>query len=180
LGVKPIYKVLNDHTRSLAPIVAAIEENETAVLVTDAGTPGISDPGADLVAACLAEDIEVHGLPGPSAVTLALSISGFFAQRFAFLGFPPRKAGDVKALLQPYAESTMTLVLYESPFRLGKFCTEASAVLGDRQVVICRELTKVHEQIWRGKLKAVESAGIPAKGEVTLVIEGHRRLPKDA
>ena len=178
LGVKPTYRVLNDHTSParVQSLADEIEANEQAALLTDAGTPGISDPGAELVQACLKRDIRVDGIPGPSAVTLALSVCGFYAQRFAFLGFLPRKAGDIHRILDPLAENTMTLVLFESPHRLSKAARMWADALGNRRVVVARELTKRHQELWRGTLEELAQATREWKGEVTVVIEGHRRL----
>jgi len=144
--------------------------------LTDAGTPGISDPGALLVQTVIGADLSVDALPGPSAVTLALSLSGFFAQRFAFLGFLPRKPGPAKEVLAPFTDSSLTLVLFEGSHRVTKTLETAFQVLGARRCVICRELTKLHQQAWRGSLDSLPSQKeVPPKGEFTLVIEGLRR-----
>lgn len=178
LGVKPVYKVLNDHTSParVRALADEIESHEQAALLTDAGTPGISDPGAELVQACLERDIRVDGIPGPSAVTFALSVCGFYAQRFAFLGFLPRKAGDIQRTLASFAENSMTLVLFESPHRLTKAARMWADALGNRRVVVARELTKRHQELWRGTLEELAGAPREWKGETTVVIEGHRRL----
>lgn len=178
LEVAPTFKLLNDHTppHRIPALVAEIERAETAVLLTDAGTPGLSDPGANLVDACATADLEIEPIPGPSAVTTALSISGFYAQRFAFLGFLPRKPGDAAKVLAPFTESTLTLTLFESPHRIRKTLEVCAATLGDRRVVICRELTKKHQQIYRDSLNNAISGTFVDKGEFTVVIEGLRRL----
>jgi 16S rRNA (cytidine1402-2'-O)-methyltransferase len=177
LDVKPRYFVVHDHSSpaTIAKAVAAILEEGEAALLTDAGTPSISDPGATLLQSCIEEEIEILAIPGPSAVTTALAGSGFFAQRFAFLGFPPRKPGDIRALLAPFAESTLTLVLFESPHRLAKFAAAALETLGDRRCVVARELSKSHEEYVRTTLGELAGDTRTWKGEITFVIEGHRK-----
>lgn len=168
---------MDEHTtdQALLQYVRLAESEEVAVL-TDAGTPGVSDPGARLVDLCREHDVTVEAVPGPSAVTLALSLSGFFAQRFAFLGFLGRKPGDIRKELAPFADSPFTLVLFESPLRLDRLLVTAHEALGERRYAICRELTKLHEQIYRSSLPLVPSESeVPRKGEVTLVIEGRRK-----
>lgn len=185
LGIKAPMKVLNDHSAPdhIARLAQIVADSKTTALLTDAGTPGVSDPGAELVEACVALDCPVDAIPGPSAVANALALSGFFAQRYAFLGYPPRKPGPIKELLAHYADSSMTLVCFESPHRIGKFLAVCGQVLGHRRYAVCREMTKVHQQVWRGCLPNLPDVSeVPAKGEVTLVIEGRRRpkqVPED-
>lgn len=179
LGVSKPMRVLNDHTPP-AKIAALADEVRRATglvaLLTDGGTPAISDPGTVLTD-LLHDEVDIDCVPGPSAVTTALALSGFFGQRFAFLGFAGRKPGDIRSLLRPFADSPMTLVAFESPFRFQKFLELAGEVLGDRRFAVCRELTKVHQQVVRGNLGNLAILReIPQKGEVTLVIEGRRRL----
>lgn len=178
LQVKPSLTLLTDHSHpgQIAKLVERISTEGPAALLTDAGTPGISDPGALLVQQAIESGLSVDALPGPSAVTLALSLSGFFAQRFAFLGFLPRKPGPAKEVLSPFAQSSLTLVLFEGPHRVIKTLETAHQALGPRRCVICRELTKLHQQVWRGNLASLPTEKqIPAKGEFTLVIEGLRK-----
>jgi len=178
LGVRPAMALLTDHSHAaqIEKLADRISADGPAVLLTDAGTPGISDPGALLVQTAINSGLKVDALPGPSAVTLALSLSGFFAQRFAFLGFLPRKPGPAKEVLAPFADSSLTLVLFEGPHRVTKTLETACTVLGPRRCVICRELTKLHQQVWRGTLDQLPSPKVvPPKGEFTLVIEGLRR-----
>lgn len=177
LGIKAPMRVLNDHTPAnrLAGYIQEIEGGATAALLTDAGTPVVSDPGTELIDECASRGVAVDAIPGPSAVTTALALSGFYGQRWAFLGYPPRKPGPTKELLAPYAESPMTLVLFESPHRVGKLLAVCADVLGERRYAVCRELTKAHQQVWRSRLPEVPSeAEVPQKGEVTLVVEGRR------
>jgi 16S rRNA (cytidine1402-2'-O)-methyltransferase len=177
LGLKRPMRVLNDHT---APAKVAHYADELAggakgALLTDAGTPVVSDPGTELVEACLERGVVVDAVPGPSAVTAALSLSGFYGQRWVFLGYAPRKPGPLAELLRPYAESSLTLVFFESPHRVGKLLAACAEVLGERRYALCRELTKAHQQVWRASLPEVPDASqVPQKGEVTLVIEGRR------
>ena len=120
--------------------------------------------------------MDVQAIPGPSAVTTALMLSGFFGQRFAFLGFLGRKGGAMKSEFALFAESPYTLVLFESPHRLDNCLKAAFEALGERRYAICREMTKLHEQVFRGKLPIIpDEKLVPRKGEVTIVIEGVRR-----
>lgn len=178
LGIKRPQKTLNEHTTEsgLSNYVQLLEGNGNAVLITDAGTPGISDPGARFVTLCIESGIEIDAVPGPSAVTLALSLSGFFAQRFVFLGYLPRKPGPMKAELADFVTSPYTLVVFESPFRVDALLECAFETLGNRRVAICRELTKMHQQIVRTTLSALPNVSeMPRKGEFTVVIEGYRK-----
>lgn len=170
-------RVLNDHTSpdATAAYVREIARGARWALVSDAGTPVVSDPGATLVDECLAAGVEVDVVPGPSAVMAALCVSGFFAQRFAFLGFLPRKPGPASQVLAPFAESTMTLVLFEAAPRLDGLIRALAGALGSRRLVVCRELTKRHQQVWRGTLdRPPAPSEVPRKGELTVVVEGHR------
>lgn len=181
LEVSKSMRRLNDQS-SPSQIQTLADEIETGgnwVLLTDAGTPAISDPGAQLVDLLLESNVQVDCIPGPSAVTNALALSGFFAQRFAFLGFMPKKPGAIAELLLPYAESTFTLVFFESPHRFQKLLTEIEKNCGQRRYAICRELTKKHQQVYRNTLPNLPKANeVPAKGEFTIVVEGLRRVQK--
>lgn len=182
LGLSKSMRVLNEHTspRQIEAYASLLKGDTRAVLVTDGGTPVISDPGALLLDRCYEEGVAIDAVPGPSAVTDALMLSGFFAQRFAFLGFLPRKEGPLRAELRAFQDSPLTLVVFESPHRLVKFLTSAAEVLGNRRYAICRELTKVHQQVWRALLPRIPSEQeVPPKGEVSVVIEGKRK-PKTA
>jgi 16S rRNA (cytidine1402-2'-O)-methyltransferase len=175
--------VLNDHTgaEKIATYLQRLKKGDDVALVSDAGTPVLSDPGAELVDAALDEGLEVEPIPGPSAVTASLSVSGFYGQRFAFLGFLPRKAGPARKVLAPFVESALTLVLFESPYRFRQTLEAVHQELGERRYAICRELTKLHEQVYRNTLPSLPSeAEVPAKGEFTLVIEGWRKPNADS
>lgn len=178
LGIKRPMRVLNEHTprHRLEEWARAAADGSRFALLTDAGTPGISDPGAELVDLCHQLGAPVDAAPGPSAVTCALSISGFYAQRFAFLGFLPRKKGAAIAEVAPFAESPLTLVFFESPHRVGQLIGWLGEVLGERRYAIGRELTKMHQQLYRARLpEAPDPATVPARGEITLVVEGKRK-----
>ena len=142
-------------------------------VVSDAGMPGLSDPGYRLVVACAAEDIPVDVVPGPSAAIAALVISGLPAARFAFEGFLPRKAGERRARLSSLADDPRTVVVFESPRRLRALLADALAALGDRRAVVVRELTKVHQEVLRGRLSELPSRlADEVLGEVVVVMEG--------
>jgi 16S rRNA (cytidine1402-2'-O)-methyltransferase len=179
LGLKKPMRVLNDHT-SLTQVERYLEELKKgghAALLTDGGAPAISDPGAILTDLCHQSGVSVEGIPGPSAVVTALMLSGFFAQRFAFLGFLGRKPGSIRSELGVFADSPLTLVLFESPHRIEVLLGAAHESLGARRYAICRELTKMHEQVYRSVLPEIPSESLlPRKGEITLVIEGRRKL----
>ncbi len=178
LGIRKPMKVLNDHTGSQAVerYVQEIETGASVALITDGGSPVVSDPGSLLCDACHEAEILIEAIPGPSAVTTALMLSGFFAQRFAFLGFLGRKAGAIRGELEPFKDSPLTLVLFESPFRFEALLKAAHETLGPRRYAICREMTKLHEQVFRGQLPTIPNEqAVPRKGEVTIVIEGVRR-----
>jgi len=156
-------------------LLAAIHGGATVLLVTDAGMPAVSDPGFRLVTACIQEGLRVTCLPGPSAVTTALAVSGLPVNRFCFEGFGPRRSGPRRRWLAGLAAEPRTLVLFEAPHRLAELLAEAVEVLGgQRRAVVCRELTKVHEEIRRGSLAVLASwaAQGPVRGEVTVVLAG--------
>ena len=155
-------------------IVARLEAGEDGALVTDAGSPGISDPGEALVAEAVARGLRVVPVPGPSAVIAALSASGLPSGRFHFLGFLPRSGPDRSAVLDEVAGLRATLVLYESARRLGETLADLEKALGSRRAVVARELTKVHEEFVRGTLPelAARYRNEPPLGEVVLLIEG--------
>jgi 16S rRNA (cytidine1402-2'-O)-methyltransferase len=163
-------------SRRVPALLADLQAGRDVLLVSDAGMPGVSDPGYRLVAAAAAAGIRVTGLPGPSAATTALAISGLPTDRFAFEGFPPRKAGERARRFAELAADRRTLVLFESPRRLAATLPELAGALGaGRRAVVCRELTKTHEQIVRGTLaELAEVFADGALGEVTIVVEGAR------
>ena len=152
-----------------------IAAGQRVAFITDAGTPGISDPGERLVAAALDAGLDVELVPGPAAVVAGLVLSGFPTSRFCFEGFLPRKGKERSARLAELAAEARTTVLYEAPHRLVATVTDLEAACGgERRIAICRELTKKFEDVWRGPLAdAVVRAGtIEARGEYVLVVEG--------
>jgi len=172
---KPVqsHHKFNEH-KTLESIVERIMGGTTVALVTDAGTPGISDPGFLLVRACIEKGIEVESLPGPTAFIPALVNSGFPCDRFVFEGFLPQKKGRLKRLTE-LTHETRTIVLYESPYRLVKTLTQLAEHFGhDRKGSVSRELTKVHEETVRGTLSelARHFTEGTVKGEIVLVVEG--------
>lgn len=155
-------------------LVERLQSGEQVALISDAGSPGISDPGFLLVRACVQAGIEVEALPGPTALIPALTLSGLPCDRFAFEGFLPVKKGRQKRL-EELAGSTRTMVFYESPFRILKTLQQFEEVFGpDRQVAVCRELTKIHEEVRRGSLQEVRTyfETHTVKGEFVIVLAG--------
>ena len=134
--------------------------------------PGISDPGHDLVVAALAAGHDVVPIPGASAVLAAVAASGLASRRFHYLGFLPRQSGPRKRALVEAAACGDTLVVFESPHRVVATLADALAALGDRRIAVCRELTKLHEEIWRGPISGAIAHFAEPRGEFTLVIEG--------
>ncbi|CAN5204151.1 16S rRNA (cytidine(1402)-2'-O)-methyltransferase [soil metagenome] len=170
-------RVVNDHTEAiaLAEVVARLERGEVVAVVSDAGMPGISDPGERLVAAAVGTGAVIEVVPGPSALVTALVASGLPAGRFVFEGFLPRKGSGRTARVAEVAAERRTVVLYEAPHRLARTLTDlASACGGRRRVVLARELTKLHEETWRGILsEAVDRvAEVAPRGEHVVVLEG--------
>jgi 16S rRNA (cytidine1402-2'-O)-methyltransferase len=170
--MQPFHK-FNEH-RSVDLLVKRMVEGTTIALVTDAGTPGISDPGFLLVRACIEQDITIESLPGPTALIPALVNSGLPSDRFVFEGFLPQKKGRSKRIKE-LAGERRTMVFYESPNRLLKTLQQLSEELGTgRKASVSRELTKVHEETVRGSLGEliVHFGEAPARGEIVLVVEG--------
>jgi 16S rRNA (cytidine1402-2'-O)-methyltransferase len=155
-------------------LISALQGGSDVLLVTDAGMPTVSDPGYRLVAAAAAAGIRVTALPGPSAVTTALALSGLPSDRFCFEGFLPRKSGERRRALQALRGERRTLVFFEAPHRLAAALTDAAEVLGaGRPAVVCRELTKTYEEVRRGTLAELASwAAGGVRGEVTVVVAG--------
>lgn len=155
-------------------LIAALRAGQDVLLVTDAGMPSVSDPGFRLVSAAVGEGIAVTALPGPSAVTTALALSGLPSDRFCFEGFLPRRRSERQAALARLADEPRTVVLFEAPHRLAAMLADAVGALGaDRPAVACREMTKTYEEIRRGTLgELAEWAAAGVRGEVTLVLAG--------
>ena len=174
---KPVvsYHDHNEAERS-SEIVQRLEEGAQVALVSDAGTPVISDPGHRLVALCLRRHIRVVPVPGPSAALAALAASGLPAHEFLFVGFLPSRQGERRKALRQFTNETRTLVVYESPRRLADTLSDALEQMGRRPAVIARELTKIHEDFLRGDLAelAVRIRQQPVRGEITLLIHPAR------
>lgn len=155
-------------------IVRMLEQGRDVALVSDAGTPGISDPGFPLVREALRKGIPVVPIPGPSAVTAALAVSGLPTHRFLFVGFPPPKASGLRRCLGALTGEEATLVFFLPTRKLGAFLAAAGEALGDRRVVVARELTKVHEEFLRGTISEILAliGRRELKGEATILIEG--------
>jgi 16S rRNA (cytidine1402-2'-O)-methyltransferase len=171
---------LNEHnaSRRIEPILAALAEHDVA-LVSDAGTPTISDPGYQLVNEAHLQGYAVRSIPGPSAVIAALSVSGLPATPFTFCGYAPRGSGELASWIEDWSRSGKTTVFFEAPGRVQRTIAAIAAVDPDCRLVICRELTKVHEQVVRGSPAEInamlKSAEIPVKGEFVFVTRGSDR-----
>jgi 16S rRNA (cytidine1402-2'-O)-methyltransferase len=164
----------HNEERAAAKLVERMKTGESIALVSDAGTPLVSDPGYRLVELAVREGIRVVPIPGPSAVTAALSAAGLPPQPFHFAGFLPRKDGARRTRLAELSTLDCTLIFYESPHRLGKSLAAMADVLGDRRAVVARELTKVHEEFVRGALPelAARYAETKPKGEIVVLVAG--------
>lgn len=172
------YHKFNEH-KTTASIVSKLKEGMQVALISDAGTPGISDPGFLLVRACVENNIEVECLPGPTALIPALAVSGLPTDKFVFEGFLPQKKGRQKRLSQ-LTDEVRTMVFYESPFRLVKALTQFAEYFGsERQACVCRELSKMFEEIKRGTVEELAEyyTANPPKGEIVVVVQG---VPKNS
>ncbi|MCL4508849.1 MAG: 16S rRNA (cytidine(1402)-2'-O)-methyltransferase [Chloroflexi bacterium] len=173
----------HNERRAVAPLIALASEGQTVAIVTDAGSPGIADPGYSVVRAAIVAHVEVSVIPGPTAFVAALILSGLPAHSFTFRGFPPHKRGPRRQFLSVDVDSPHTLVFYESPYRLLHFLDDALEVFGDRPAAVASELTKVFERIERGTLSdlAARFRGRALRGEYTAVIAGsdYRVVPSD-
>jgi 16S rRNA (cytidine1402-2'-O)-methyltransferase len=178
LGVRPSGRVISYYEAVEAArtpqLLAELKAGRDVLLVTDAGMPGISDPGYRLVAAAAAAGVRVTVLPGPSAVTTALAVSGLPTDRFVFEGFPPRRSGERERRFAELAAEPRTVVFFESPRRLAVTLAGLAGAFGaERRAVVCRELTKTHEEVIRGSLgDLADRATQGVLGEITIVVEG--------
>jgi 16S rRNA (cytidine1402-2'-O)-methyltransferase len=172
-GIKQSLVSYNEHNmRARTPrLLQALETGDVA-LASDAGTPGVSDPGYELTRAALDAGHAVVSIPGASALLTALSASGLPMREFTFLAFLPRRAGDRKRLLESLAGEPRTIVIFESPHRVLRTLSALRGALGDRRVAVCRELTKVYEETFRGTITEALIHFTEPRGEFTLVIEG--------
>jgi len=150
-------------------------EKEDLALVSEAGTPGLSDPGYELIVAAIEHGISVVPIPGASAVITALVVSGLPTDQFLYLGFLPRRKGQRQRLFSSIVDEPRTIVAFETPHRLSKALSDIEEILGNRRLSVCRELTKVHEEIFRGRVSQAREHFAEPRGEFTLVIEGKTR-----
>lgn len=155
-------------------LLDVLNEGKSVAMVSDAGTPGISDPGHELIALCISQDIPVVSIPGPNAIITSLIVSGLSTRRFTFDGFPPRSAHERRMFFESLRGEPRTMVFYESPLRLVATLRSALEVLGDRRAAVMREATKMFEEVHRGTLSsAIERfTDVKPKGEITFLIEG--------
>ena len=174
----PMTSYHEHNKRTKLDYILSCLENEDMALVSDAGMPGISDPGYELVVAARQRGIPVIPIPGPSAITTALAVSGLPTERFIYIGFLPRKASSRRHLLESVANERGTIIALETPHRLLAALNDILLLLGDRRIAVCRELTKFHEEVFQGKIsQAIEHFTAP-RGEFTLVIEGRKEEEK--
>lgn len=170
-----VYNETNER-RKAEDLVGRIEKGQTIALVSDAGMPGLSDPGYRLVRACIDRGIEVGVVPGPTASVSALAVSGLPSARFVFEGFLPRRSGDRKRRIAQLADEERTLVMFESPHRITACLRDLLEGLGDRPAAVVRELTKIYEEAQRGTLSELvaraEEEG--PRGEIVIVVDGRR------
>ncbi|MBI2414632.1 16S rRNA (cytidine(1402)-2'-O)-methyltransferase [candidate division WWE3 bacterium] len=159
-----------NHDSIINDIIKMLEEGVNLALVTDSGTPVISDPGFKLVARLLSENFKVISIPGPSAVISALSISGLPSDKFTFIGFLPKSKLHRKEILQQYGKLDSTIIIYESPFRIVHLLEEINTALGNRFVCVARELTKIFEEVLRGRVADLLQRKIKEKGEFVVLI----------
>jgi len=171
---QPVVSYHDFNERKVAPqLVAQMQDGKNIALITDAGSPGISDPGFFLVRAAVAENIVVEAIPGASAVVTAVTISGLPCDRFVFEGFPPAKKGR-QTFFQSLTNEPRTIVLYEAPQRVARTLQDILTYWGDRRVALTREMTKIHEEVRRGKVSEI-LAGLQEqtlRGECVLVVAG--------
>ena len=173
IEARPLSLHAHNEQSRIARALEALEGAGQVALVSDAGTPLVSDPGERLVAAAIAAGHRVEAVPGASAVLAALAVAGLSPAPFTFLGFLPRRAGERRRLLASYRSRPETLVLFESPKRIGKTLAELGEALGDRKACVARELTKLHEEARRGRLSELaDHYTRETLGEITLVVEG--------
>jgi 16S rRNA (cytidine1402-2'-O)-methyltransferase len=170
----------NEHNmRTRTPQILKALDDSSVALISEAGTPGISDPGYELVRSAIAAGHEVSPIPGPAAPVAAVIASGLPSREFIFIGFLPRRSSDRRRLFDSLRHSPHTIVVFESPHRLQAAFQDALAVLGDRRIAVCRELTKLHEEIFRGTVSSAIEHFTEPRGEFTIVIEGAAESPQD-
>lgn len=159
-----------NHIKVFPQIMALIDAGADIALVSDSGTPVISDPGFKLLQELIEQKVEIVSVPGPSSIISALSISGLPTDKFSFVGFLPKSGGSRKKILETYGKLDATLVVFESPFRVGKLLVEINETIGDRYVCLCRELTKMHEECVRGQVSELISNVKAFRGEYVVLV----------
>jgi 16S rRNA (cytidine1402-2'-O)-methyltransferase len=167
---------LHNEKERVAPLLDAIRNGAAIALISDAGTPALSDPGGYLIAQAVAADLPVFPVPGPCAAIAALTASGMDTSQFLFAGFPPHRAGERRTFFEAFAQHPATLIFYEAPHRILDSLTDASAAFGsNRPAVLARELTKIHEEFLRGSIEEIRvklAARDLVRGEIVLLIAG--------
>jgi len=161
----------HNKTNKLPVLLEMLEEQDIA-LISEAGMPGISDPGYELIKGAIGKGYQVVVLPGPSAVTTAVAASGLPADQFIYLGFLPRKKGEKRRLLGSISLEPRTMICFESPYRVVDSLSAMLEMLGDRNIAVCREMTKLHEEVYRGPLSMAAKHFQKPRGEFTIVIQG--------
>lgn len=181
--VESTARLISFHRKSgeegVGTIVRLLDDGDVA-LVSDAGTPGVNDPGQRIVAAAIGRGHDVVPIPGPSSVIAALSVCGFYADQFASYGFLPANGSRRRRVLQQVAAQSMVAVMFETPHRLRDALVDMSGILGDRALVVCREMTKLHEEIWRGTADEALSYFEMPRGEFVIVVAPLERSASDA
>jgi len=178
LGIQVGLRSCHDHNEAsrAAEIVGHLEAGQTVALVSDAGTPGLADPGFRVVRAAVAAGFPVSMVPGPSSIVMAVVLSGFATDRFVFDGWLPRKSGRLRSQIESYRDEERTVVLLESVHRIPKSLPVFAEALPDRRIAVCRELTKRFEEVVRGTAaELMERFAQAPKGEIVLVVEGNTR-----
>ncbi len=165
------YQIFNEHSK-VEDLVSRMREGMNVALVSDAGTPLVNDPGYLLVKEAIRQEINVVSIPGASALLTALVSSGLLPQPFTFIGFLPKKQGELTKVLTKYIKREETLIIYESPLRISKTLKDLFDVLGNRNLVLCRELTKKFETIYRGDLVSMMDEVFDTRGEYVILLEG--------
>jgi 16S rRNA (cytidine1402-2'-O)-methyltransferase len=181
-GIKTKLTSYHEHNKKTKlPYLLHRLQAQDVALVSEAGMPGISDPGYELVVASIEQGIPIVPVPGASVLVTALAVSGLPSDQFVYLGFLPRRKGQRKRLLEQIAEEGRTILAFEAPHRLLSALEDILAVLGDRRLALCRELTKIHEEVFRGTVSQAIAHFAEPKGEFTLVIEGkgQKRRPAE-
>jgi 16S rRNA (cytidine1402-2'-O)-methyltransferase len=175
---KPVVSYHNFNERQASErIIGRILEGQNVAVISDAGTPSISDPGFIIVREAIRQGINVVAIPGPAAMIMAVAVSGLPTDAFVFYGFLPQTSGKRRAILESLAERRETMVFYESPYKIHKLLDEVFEVIGNRKAALCREMTKKFEEIIRGDIETIRGqlAEKKVKGELTLVVQGKVR-----